>query len=87
MIVNILAAAEPQTRTLISIGGLIVLVVYVLFISLLIVLLYRAAVYFGSARKEQKLSRIEMGKLAEEVHQLRQELKEAREKGPPAEKQ
>ena len=35
----------------------------------------RAAKYFGSAAREQKLLRMETGKLAEEVHLLRQELK------------
>ena len=37
--------------------------------------IYRAAKYFISATREQKLLRMEMGKLAEEVHLLRQELK------------
>jgi hypothetical protein len=37
--------------------------------------IYRAAKYFSSATREQKLLRMEMGKLAEEVHLMRQELK------------
>ena len=37
--------------------------------------IYRAAKYFSSATREQKLLRMEMSKLAEEVHLLRQELK------------
>jgi len=37
--------------------------------------IYRAAKYFISATREQKLLRMEMGKLAEEVHLMRQELK------------
>ena len=35
----------------------------------------RAARFFGSAGKEQKLIRMEMGKLAEEVHLMRREIK------------
>ena len=56
-------------------GRLIVAAVSVALITLVIICIYRAAEYFGSAKKEQKLLRIEMGKLAEEVHLLRQELK------------
>jgi hypothetical protein len=44
------------------------------FYILLAVCIYRAAKYFGSAGREQKLLRMEMSKLAEEVHLLRQEL-------------
>ena len=42
----------------------------------LAVCIYRAAKYFSSATREQKLLRMEVGKLAEEVHLLRQELKD-----------
>lgn len=42
---------------------------------LLAVCIWRAAKYFGSAGKEQKLLRMEMGKLAEELHLMRQEFK------------
>ncbi|MHC4623891.1 MAG: hypothetical protein ACYS4W_08310 [Planctomycetota bacterium] len=48
---------------------------YVFIIALVIICLVRASKYFMTAGKEQKLTRIELGKLAEEVHQLRQELK------------
>ncbi|MHC4371296.1 MAG: hypothetical protein ACYTE3_22240 [Planctomycetota bacterium] len=41
---------------------------------LLTVCLWRAAKYFGSAATEQKLLRIETGKLAEEVHLLREDI-------------
>jgi len=56
----------------------------VAFYVLLGVCIYRAAKYFGSAGKEQKLLCIEMGKLAEEVHLLRQELKNSRSTNSPA---
>jgi hypothetical protein len=48
------------------------------FYILLAVCIWRAAKYFGIAGKEQKLLRIEMGKLAEEFHLLRQEMKGGR---------
>ena len=35
---------------------------------------WKAAKYFSSAVREQKLLRMEMGKLAEEVHLLRKEM-------------
>jgi uncharacterized membrane-anchored protein YhcB (DUF1043 family) len=41
--------------------------------------IYRAAKYFSSATREQKLLRTEMGKLAEEVHLMRQELKDSKD--------
>ena len=44
------------------------------FYILLAVCLWRAAKYFGIGAKERKLLRMETGKLAEEVHLLRQEL-------------
>jgi hypothetical protein len=43
--------------------------------TLLIVCLIRFAKFLGSVPKEQKLLRMELGKLAEEVHQIRNELK------------
>jgi hypothetical protein len=46
----------------------------VTFYGLLAVCIWKATKYFGSAAREQKLLRMEMGKLAEEVHLLRQEL-------------
>lgn len=45
------------------------------FFCLLFVCIYRAAKFFDRAGTEQKLLRIEMGKLAEEVHLLRQDIK------------
>lgn len=70
-------------------GGFVVVVVgfaaYVFIIALVIICLVRASRYFMTAGKEQKLIRMELGKLAEEVHQLRQELKDARERDSSAE--
>jgi len=62
-------------------GTLIVLVMvafYVFIFALVIICLIRVSRYFLTAGKEQKLIRMEIGKLAEEVHQLRQELKAGR---------
>ena len=56
----------------------------VAFYLLLAVCIYRAAKYFGAAGKEQKLLRIEMGKLAEEVNLLRQEMKDSKNTISPA---
>jgi hypothetical protein len=61
---------------LLIIQWLLPLNIGVAFYVLLAVCIYRAAKYFGSAGREQKLLRMEMGKLAEEVHLLRQELKD-----------
>jgi hypothetical protein len=60
------------------------LVLYGFIFALIIICLIRVARYFGNAGKEQKLMRLEMGKLAEEVHLLRQELKAEKGNSPPA---
>jgi len=49
--------------------------IYAFLFGLVIVCLIRVARYFGNAGKEQKLIRLELGKVAEEVHLLRQELR------------
>ena len=55
------------------------------FCILLAVCIWRATKYFGSAAKEQKLLRIEMGKLAEEVRILGQEMKGGKKQVPSTE--
>ena len=55
------------------ITAFLVLAAYVFVFALIIITLIRVSRYFRNAGKEQKLLRIEMGKLAEEVHLLRQE--------------
>ncbi len=77
MILDILAVAEPpvvEPQTRMFIGGLIVILVYSGIITLIIIGLIRLVRFLGSAGKEMKLTRMELGKLAEEVHLLRQEL-------------
>lgn len=66
---------KPQTRIAPYLMFFVTLIIGVAFYGLLAFCIYRAAKYFGTAGKEQKLMRMEMGKLAEEVRQLRQELK------------
>jgi len=68
--------AQPIAIRLLFLIQWIIPFISVLFYILLAVCIWRAAKYFGSAAKEQKLLRIEMGKLAEEVHLLRQEIKD-----------
>ena len=50
------------------------LTAYAVIFVLLIICLFLASRYFLRANKEQKLIRLDVGKLAEEVHLLRQEL-------------
>ena len=53
----------------------LIVLIYAAFVSLVIIGLIRLIRYLGTAGKERKLTRIELGKLSEEVHLLRQELK------------
>jgi len=63
---------------------LVVFAVYAFIFALVIICLVRVSRYFRTAGKEQKLIRMELGKLAEEVHLLRQELKDAKENNSSA---
>jgi hypothetical protein len=58
-----------------NIGALIIFAVYIFIFALVIICLIRVSRYFLTAGKEQKLIRMEIGKLAEEVHLLRTEIK------------
>ena len=80
MIDTILAATEavkPITRF--SIVGILVFLCSGFIVALVIIGLVRLVKYLGTAGKEMKLTRMEVGKLAEEVHLLRQELKDTKE--------
>jgi len=84
MINNILAGAVG--KPVISIlGVLILLAVYAFIFALVIICLVRVARYFRTAGKEQKLIRMELGKVAEEVHLIRQELEGGKEQDSAAE--
>jgi hypothetical protein len=56
----------------------IIIAAYGFIFALIIICLIRVSRYFMSAGKEQKLIRMELGKLAEEVHLLRQEQKDGK---------
>ena len=73
MIHNIFAYSEGFVTLLIVIAA------YAFIFALVIICLIRASRYFMSAGKEQKLIRMELGKLAEEVHLLRQEMKDGKD--------
>jgi hypothetical protein len=79
MLASVEASFRPGVLTAVA-----MLVLYAFIFALVIICLIRVARYFGNAGKEQKLMRLEMGKLAEEVHLLRQELKGEKGNGPPA---
>jgi hypothetical protein len=78
---NILASAELS-----SIQGILVvilmLLIYVGLFVLIVSLMIRLVRYLGSAGKEQKLIRMEIGKLAEEVHLLRQKFENENKDNP-----
>jgi hypothetical protein len=63
-----------STYWLLFIQWIVPLIILIFFYIPLVICIWRAAKYFGSAGKEQKLLRIEMGKLAEEVHLLRKDM-------------
>lgn len=62
----------------VSVFGILAFVIYVFIFALIIICLIRVARYFRDAGKEQKLIRMELGKVAEEVHLLRQEMKDSK---------
>ncbi len=72
MILDILA--ETGTQSIFGFYGLLIILVYVPIFALIVMGLIRLVRYLGSAGREQKLLRIEVTKLAEEVHLLRQGL-------------
>ena len=93
MIPQIVAAvqtAEPMARTVVksNFGVMVIpcimLLVGIVFWGLVIFGIVQLVRFLGSARKEQKLIRMELGKLAEEVGQIHRELKNGAEKGPLA---
>jgi hypothetical protein len=59
-----------------AVSAIIIFVAYAFIFALVVICLIRLSRYFLTAGKEQKLIRMELGKLAEEVHLLRQSLKD-----------
>ena len=70
----LLAAAAPRSSITPVALTLVVMGVYVFLFALVIICLIRIARFFSTAGKEQKLIRMELGKVAEEVHLMRQKL-------------
>jgi hypothetical protein len=74
MIINVLLA-EVFSKPACPWPAITILVVDAVISTLFVIGLIRLVKFLGSAPKEQKLLRMELGKLAEEVHQIRNELK------------
>lgn len=77
---------QPQPQPIfwtILVQWILPLIPFLAFYILLAVCIWWAAIYFKNAGKEQKLIRLELGKLAEEVHQLRQGLKDGKDSNLP----
>ena len=71
----------------INIVPLIVLAAYVSMFVLIIICLIRLSRYLMTAGKEQKLMRMELGKLAEEVQAIRQKLDNYKEQNEATDSQ
>jgi hypothetical protein len=69
----LLAAAVSRSGSMVL--TVVAMGVYAFLFALVIICLIRIARFFRTAGTEQKLIRLELGKVAEEVHLLRQELK------------
>ena len=87
MIIEASLLAQGYGEPVFRIWGPLAGAVFVACVALVIICIYRAAEYFASAKKEQKLLGIEMGKIAEEVHQLRQELKGGKKGDSPTQQE
>ena len=68
-------AAGPQSRMIPAVFPCIMLLVFIGFWGLVIFGLVKLIKYLSSAGREQKLIRMELSKLDDEVGQIRQELK------------
>ena len=71
----------------INIVPLIAFAAYVFLFALIIICLIRFSRYLLTAGKEQKLMRMELGKLAEEVQAIRQKLDNYKEQNEAADPQ
>ena len=73
MINSFLCATQPSVAGYAS--TVFVMIVYAFLLALIIICLVRASRYFKSAGKERQLTRMELGKVAEEVRLIREHLK------------
>jgi len=78
---------QPPRAWVLAIFPCIMLLVGICFWGLVIFGLVKLIKYLSTAGKEQKLIRMELGKLADEVQQIRQELKAGSEQEPLANKE
>jgi hypothetical protein len=70
---HILCATQANVAGFAS--AVFVMIIYAFLLALVIICLVRASRYFKSAGKERQLTRMELGKVAEEVHLIREHLK------------
>lgn len=61
----------------------VIFLVYLFIIALVIICLIRMVKYLAASGKEQKLIRMELSKVAEEVHLMREKLETTAEKKEP----
>ena len=85
MIANLLAVAEAgRTAQMFSIMvPCVIFLFYVFIVALVIICLIRMVKYLAASGKEQKLIRMELSKVAEEVHLMREKLEAGTEKKEP----
>ncbi len=84
MISNILALS---TKSLLfsEVMTYVMFAAYFFIFALIVICLTRISRYFSDAAKDRKLIRMELGKVAEEVHLLRQEIKDGKVSNSSAE--
>ena len=75
MISNLFILAEGAKETLFSGSPAVLLLVYAFVIVLIIIAVFIFIRFLNSGMKEMKLMRMEVGKLAEELRLLRNDLK------------
>lgn len=75
MISNLFILAESAKDTLFSGSGTVLLLVYAFVIVLIIIAVVIFIRFLNSGMREMKLMRMEVGKLAEELRLLRNDLK------------
>jgi uncharacterized membrane-anchored protein YhcB (DUF1043 family) len=82
----LLANAEKVEHLVQLAPTVIVVVLYAFIYGLVIIVLIRLARFLGKANREQQLTRLEMGKVADEVQKMRQELQGVSSKLQPNER-
>ena len=83
MITNLLATVEGVYMFFIDMTRYVFFFVYYFIIALVVICLIRMVKYLAASGKEQKLIRMELSKVAEEVHLMRQRLEGSAEKKEP----